>query len=326
MNLRIAGAGLGGLFAAQYFRHYNPIVIERQSSLPNNHNAVLRFRTTNPFLLANIPHESITVRKSICYDDRLYNESSIKLNNLYSMKVTGKVLDRSIGNLKDSTRYIPSVSNMIDYLTTGVDLRLDTEIDVETLLDPSTIVISTIPMPVLMKLVGWQDIPEFEYSPIDVIYFDLPEGLVKINQTVYYPSPDIPQYRVSVVNNRVIIECIDTEYNSDGLEGTDAELISTDVMKDLGLYFSDFIPYIKNLNIKRQKYGKITEIDEGLRKEFIYTMTKELSVYLLGRFATWRNILLDDVIKDLKVIESLIFTEERRRNYHQDLSMIGRHK
>jgi hypothetical protein len=52
-----------------------------------------------------------------------------------------------------------------------------------------------------------------------------------------------------------------------------------------------------------QKYGKLSPIDEQKRRAFILAMTDQYRVYSLGRFATWRQILLDDVVKDVQVIE-----------------------
>ena len=40
----IWGAGLACLLA-NMFRKWSPVVYEKQDSLPNNHNALLRFRT-----------------------------------------------------------------------------------------------------------------------------------------------------------------------------------------------------------------------------------------------------------------------------------------
>jgi hypothetical protein len=35
-------------------------------------------------------------------------------------------------------------------------------------------------------------------------------------------------------------------------------------------------------------------------------LTEEHNIYSLGRFATWRQLLLDDLVKDIGVIEKLI--------------------
>ena len=63
---------------------------------------------------------------------------------------------------------------------------------------------------------------------------------------------------------------------------------------------------ITNITSSTQEYGKIRPIDERLRKEFIFQMTTQHNIYSVGRFATWRQILLDDVVDDIKVVEEFI--------------------
>jgi hypothetical protein len=55
-----------------------------------------------------------------------------------------------------------------------------------------------------------------------------------------------------------------------------------------------------------QKYGKIAPIDDNLRKQLLFRLTHERNIYSLGRFATWRNILLDDVVDDIAAIKKLL--------------------
>jgi hypothetical protein len=63
---------------------------------------------------------------------------------------------------------------------------------------------------------------------------------------------------------------------------------------------------ITELKSSTQKYGKILPIDERLRKEFIFYLTKEHGIYSLGRFATWRQLLLDDIVPDIGIIDKFI--------------------
>ena len=43
-----------------------------------------------------------------------------------------------------------------------------------------------------------------------------------------------------------------------------------------------------------------------VRKELIHRLSMEANVYSLGRFATWRNILLDDVVEDARRIQRMM--------------------
>ena len=64
-----------------------------------------------------------------------------------------------------------------------------------------------------------------------------------------------------------------------------------------------------DLKESKQVYGKIKPIDENLRKEFVFEMTNKYKIYSVGRFATWRQLLLDDLINDLKMIDSFITSD-----------------
>lgn len=55
-----------------------------------------------------------------------------------------------------------------------------------------------------------------------------------------------------------------------------------------------------------QRYGKIAPIDAAQRKQIIYLLTRDHGIYSIGRFATWRNILLDDVVSDAIAVKSLM--------------------
>jgi hypothetical protein len=61
---------------------------------------------------------------------------------------------------------------------------------------------------------------------------------------------------------------------------------------------------VYDVQIKKQNYFKITEINDAERKKFQRWATVNHNVYALGRYATWRpKLLLDDLIQDVKKIE-----------------------
>ena len=55
-----------------------------------------------------------------------------------------------------------------------------------------------------------------------------------------------------------------------------------------------------------QRHGKIAPINDDWRKSFIYDLSINHNIYSLGRFGTWRNLLLDDVLKDINVLKKLM--------------------
>jgi hypothetical protein len=59
----IVGAGMAGLLAARMLSRFNPVIIERQETLPNNHHAVLRFRSTVVGDTLGIPFKKVNMIK-----------------------------------------------------------------------------------------------------------------------------------------------------------------------------------------------------------------------------------------------------------------------
>ena len=157
-KIYIYGAGLSGLIAADILRKYDPVVCEIQSELPNNHGALLRFRSNAVSLATGIPFKKVFVQKAICSNEpyaKLFNQSNLKMNNQYSYKVSGSVQQRSILNLEDCQRWI-APPDFIERLSKGLNIEYDVEFNMSELSlrhNDKDIVISTIPMPSLMKIV-----------------------------------------------------------------------------------------------------------------------------------------------------------------------------
>jgi len=80
--VKIYGAGMAGLLAANMLRRFKPEVCEAQPSLPNNHAALLRFRTDACSRATGIPFRKVSVQKAISYEGRLISQSNIALNNI----------------------------------------------------------------------------------------------------------------------------------------------------------------------------------------------------------------------------------------------------
>jgi hypothetical protein len=284
----IIGAGMAGLIAANYFRKRNPTVIEKQASLPDNHGALLRFKTDKVFRVAGLSATKVTVRKCIVYGQDFMSGPNPYLANMYSEKVTGRIEDRSIWNTATEERFI-APPDFLARLADGCNIKFEREAIGATWEGDKFI--STIPMPTLMKQLGWKDIPKFEFKPIWTITADLPG--VNINQTIYFPEMDVPYYRASFVGSRFIIELVRDP-------GDEAESLTTEVL--------DYFGFLKKceITVKHQPLGKMLPIDNQLRKEFMHYATSNYNIYSLGRFATWRPILLDDVVDDLAAIERMM--------------------
>ena len=286
MNI-IVGAGLAGLITGSVFPKAE--IFESGAEQQSSHKAVLRFRTTAVGDTTGVAFKKVKVNKGLWFDGK-FVKTDIRLANLYSKKVLGKLADRSIWNLDSVERYI-APDDLIPQL---ID-RCGNRIKWNTTLDkiPSG-AISTIPMESLAKLLDFPEIPKFEYSSIQVKRFTV-EG-ADVYQTVYYPCPNLNVYRASITKDLLIAEFV--KYPN--IEDLDAILMS------FGLNYLD----VKKLEQVQQKFGKIAPIDEGWRRNFIYQTTKQHGIYSIGRFATWRNVLLDDIVHDAQVIKQLIQGDE----------------
>lgn len=303
----IVGAGMAGLIAANILKHHEPTIIEAQPSLPNNHKALLRFRSNRIGAAVGIPFREVFVRKAIVHDTTFLEVPNPYACNMYSFKVTGQIMDRSIWDITPGPRYI-APDDFIRLLSRGHNIRFNTRFAIERSDDP---IVSTIPMPVMMDMVGWKNKPVFEYNHIWALNTTIVNPKCNIHQTIYFTDLSNPCYRASIVGDRFIAEFVGQPTNKSLHEVLDYFGLPASTMCD-------------DPTITKQAYGKIVPIDDELRKEFIYTLTREYNIYSLGRFATWRQLVLDDLVDDIELIKGLIGGEKRRRLYTQALT-VSRH-
>tara|TARA_R110002126_G_scaffold191862_1_gene340024 strand:- start:7 stop:957 length:951 start_codon:yes stop_codon:yes gene_type:complete len=296
----IFGAGLAGLLAGNMLRSLNPKVWEAQSSLPNNHEALLRFRTDRVGTSCAIPFQKVDVSKAIKYDNKLSTAPDLFLSNLYSQKVTGAVWSRSINNLSPVSRYIAPL-DLISKMSKGCKIEYDKPLSGDFLEEQKALgskrpIISTIPMPALMKMVGWDEFPEFKSQKIwtQRATIDSPES--GVYQTIYYPDKIVGHYRASVIGQTVIVESICEPDKNAG------QAIMEILRDDFGIEAKR----LTDIHSGVQRYGKIMPVDEGIRQKFIFEMTTRYNLYSVGRFATWRQLLLDDVVEDIQKVEQFI--------------------
>lgn len=279
----IVGAGLAGLIAAHAFPNYE--IVEAAEGPKANHRAVLRFRGTAVSSLTGIEFRPVTVRKGI-WEDGGWVSPNITSANAYSRKVIDRLVDRSIWNLESVTRYI-APENFYERLLEHSQSRITWGEEYDYSLHSETPVISTAPMPVVMDSLR-KEKEGFSSAGITVKRFRIPK--CDVFQTVYFPDDDHSMYRASITGNLLICEFIGEAWG-------DWEI---DVAESFGI--SD----LEKLEDARQNYGKIAPINEEYRRYVVAELTDKKNIYSLGRFATWRNILLDDVANDITVIKRLI--------------------
>jgi hypothetical protein len=314
MSQVIVGAGLAGLIAACHFK--DATIIDAASGPMATHQALLRFRTTAVSELTGIPFKKVTVQKAISGPEGLKTTCSIKDSNEYAYKVSGGVTGRSINNLEPVVRYI-APHDFYDCLVARHHKRIqwNTPFDEASLSGhrvafPTDEIISTAPMPVNLTAAGiahGTTFGSFSKAPIDVWRCKL-KCPSDVYQTIYFPQADRLLFRASITGDTLIVESLQSLPNGRRYTG----LVSyRDVWESFGLHESqlDLESAVKS----SQPFGKIVDMPKADREALMHELTNAHGIFSLGRFATWRNILLDDVVDDIESISNLINASEYSR-------------
>jgi len=292
----IVGAGLAGLIAAHAFPRMPVIEAGPEREM---HKALLRFRSDSVAKLTGIDFTKVRVRKGIWLDGRFQNPS-IRAGNLYSRKCLGILQgDRSIWNMEPVDRFI-APDSFYAQLVEGAHSRIhwETPADYQGASERKVQLISTAPLPVALAALAIPHDLEFKRAGITVCRFHVPN--CSAYQTIYFPGEEHCMYRASITGETLIVEF------SEGNQGGAAW------MEDLLQAFAlpDGVELIEKVS---QSYGKIAPVDSTARKALIAKLTNDFGVYSLGRFATWRNLLLDDVVDDVAVVKRLLTASSYER-------------
>lgn len=306
----IIGAGMAGLLAGAMLRGGAERIIEKQQGLPNNHSAVLRFRSSIVGDALNVPFKKVKVMKAV--HSQGLNPVAAQL--AYSLKTNGSARLRSAisaeGEIDDRWIAPPNlISQMYDALQCHVEYGVGVTAN-DFLHDEQFI--STMPMPVLMDLLGWENKPEFHY----VSGYNLTATLSNVDAYVslYIPDRERQENRISLTGDRLTVEFAFPHLSHEhvaslavdraGSTRWQSEVLDY-VSLALGLYGHQHIK-VTNVEVKSQTYAKILPIDEDIRRSFIMWASENFNVFSLGRFATWRpGLLLDDIVNDVRVISRL---------------------
>jgi hypothetical protein len=295
----IIGAGMAGLLAAGMIRDSRTMILEAQKELPNNHSAVLRFRSTAVGDALGIEFKEVSMMK--CYQPW---RNPVADNLAYSQKCNGTATLRSIVTADASLhkRYIAPpdlIKQMSDRISANI--YYGAPFDPHMHLGQSNI-ISTIPMPQLMKLLNYP-LLDFKYCSALTLTATIPDCDAYVS--VYVPAPTSPFSRVSLTGNKLIAEI---PIQKDKPNDREKLSLFVNALHFLGMSFNgqpEDAP--ADLELKEQRYAKILPIDDNERKRFIIWATEKHNIYSLGRFATWRpGLLLDDVVNDIKVIRRIM--------------------
>lgn len=288
----IVGAGLSGLMAACLIPEAE-VMEASEEKTQGSHRALLRFRSPDVGHALGIPFKKVTVNKGIFFDDE-FQQPSIQLANLYSKKVMQRVADRSIWKTETVERYI-APDDLYERMLARVRNRVRFD---ARLVDASPPrfgpIISTMPMPAMAKIVKAENVPDFSYSAIAVERFRVKD--CDVYQTVYFPGAETTVYRASITGNMLIVEHV----------APHGIIAGPERMREVLLAFGLYPREVEPLEASTQRFGKIAPVDDVWRRAFIRDLSVQHGIYSLGRFATWRNVLLDDVLQDIRVIQRLV--------------------
>lgn len=318
----IIGAGLAGCIAAHLFPGSRILEAGSRESV-GSHKALLRFRSEDISKITGIPFKKVRVTKRVSwYDDNLAGDVPIHVMNAYSRKVTGRLMERSIGSLEGVDRWI-APEDFHTQLASRLPVEYDSVIeevssrclwmegfregkskDSAKGIDRRDVpVLSTVPLPVMLKMTRLDkeyEALKFERAPIHVRRGRIDN--CDLYQTIYFPDNRLKVYRASITGSLLIVESIDGPTGVQDLEV---------VRSVFGLGLREVLWETPDHSV--QQYGKITPLDTALRQAILLRLSHEYNVFSLGRFATWRNLLLDDLPQDADRIRGLLRMSEYER-------------
>ena len=156
----IIGAGMAGLLAGAIMRQRVSRIVEKKKQLPNNHNALLRFRSKKVSEALNIPFKEVLMDKAV-----LTTGNPMRDKLQYSKKCTGKYTNnRSIKEEFGATRYIAPadfITQMANCVKGKIQYGVDVDRDFITENNKENIIISTMPMAFLMDILYPDQYPDF---------------------------------------------------------------------------------------------------------------------------------------------------------------------
>lgn len=295
---------MAGLLAANMLRRRDPIVYEVQRSLPHNHSAVLRFRSNLVGEVLGIPFKKVRVIKSV-----LPWRNPVADSMAYSHKVIGAYrTDRSVLPGTEVVERWIAPPNLIERMAEGVNVKYETDYDFSR---ERTKVISTIPMPNMMMVMGYQPMPNFGYVTGRNVRGRVPNCEAYLSVSV--PDPTVEFSRASVTGDELIVEL---NHDILKLSSKKAEVIVMEACYYLGVQ-----PEVREMEVLEQRYQKIAPIDEIERRRFIFWCSSVMGrAFSLGRYACWRpGLLMDDVVKDVRLIDGWI--DSPTSGYEQDIHL-----
>jgi hypothetical protein len=301
----IVGAGMAGLLAGNMMRQLAPQIMEEQKQLPNNHSAVLRFRTSKVGDALGIRFRKVRMVKTA-----LEWRNPVADALAYAYKNGGvRLSDRSItAGLTVDDRYI-APPDLIERMARGLDIAYGKRYtNHANEVPPRVPIISTLPMPILMSILRYPDRDKVKFNHIGGVNIKATIADCDAYVSLMVPDPGFSFSRVSITGNEMIVEVPNPpELGEEGMRLWANDVVNV-AAEMLGIPLSAVTDFI----LKRQSYSKIMPVNEDVRKQFMFWATDHHGIYSLGRFATWRpGLLLDDLVHDIERITEWIESKDR---------------
>ena len=310
-RISVIGAGYAGLIAANMLRARVPVdVYEKQPALPDNHSAVLRCRTEDVATAVGIPMDRVKVGRVV-----VPHRNPLADVLAYSYKVSGEYRsDRSVSRLNPGEfawedRWIPP-RDFAGKLAEKLPLytfNFGSVIDTKDLMDRNRgyPIVSTMPMPLLMGALGYEDQEPFPSESAVHLAYRLPN--LWAFATFYDPDPLSYITRLSITGDLIHIECSGIGHSQMTIKRNRQIINRAREITSIGDFNADGPATIETREAPRAKIRPINEIN---RRRFIAWATNTYGIYSLGRLATWRpSLRLDDLPQDIRWIERMIFDD-----------------
>lgn len=309
----IIGAGMAGLIASAMLRDECEAIIEAQPSIPDNHSAVLRFKSSIVGDTVGIPFQKVQAVKSYApWQNRIADilAYSKKTNGDYQLRsivsAAGDVVDRYVAPQGFTKLLVNKVSSPIRFNTKATKEYLFGEWSGDKM-------ISTLPMPALMDLLDY-DGPRPEFKSIPGVNITSNITQCAMQCSLYVPSPEFAPYRISLNGNVMIAEvalmeslrCYEEFLEPDYRDGAFVKAAVrqwwAESLYMLGISENESTEPTFALS----RYQKILPVDNDMRERFIMWASDHHNIYSLGRFATWRpGVLLDHIVGDVRTIQRI---------------------
>ncbi len=308
-DVTILGAGLAGTIMYSVLNK-KATIIERNKPSTKTHHAVLHFRNPELGRVLDLEFKKVRVSKGIIYNGQFVDAPSLQLSNLYSQKVLGIIEERSIDDLSEKERWVTSGElsynhtiqpNASVFFESGITSIRKGVVHTQTERHYTDTIINTLPLPVLLTMLGEDTDIEFKSSPIYVYRAAFEEGFCNVYNTLYFADPRTPVYRATIDKDQIIIESTE--------ECDDEDLAY--VVESFGILPRVVLGFTQTI----QKHGKIQPILDETRREILNALTAKYNIYSIGRFALWKNVRADDMYQDAMKIKQMMKISEGSAEY-----------